>query len=136
MDITLVGKVQEHNNEMLAKDSKFIWITLTEKDDKNKMENIINLYNRGSINYGFSYFNDYPNKKLKITINKKRNEYNIYNYASLDLIKLPFSEWYERDIKITARVNKRSFKTYKQNETEYVNIVYFSLKKIELVKYD
>lgn len=135
MDITLIGKIQEHNNESLEKDSKFLWITLTDNADKKRMENIIESYNKGVIKYGFSYFRDYPNMKLKITIPKRNKEHNIYNYSSMNLIKMQFKDWYKYDVKITVRANKRSFKTYKNNVTECVNIVYFSLKKIELMEY-
>lgn len=134
MEKVFIGKIHTHNTD-LCKDIKYFWLTLMDTEEKNKMDNMIKTYNHGVIKYSFSYYNDYPNMKLKITVNKKNKEHNIYRYSSIDLINLPFSEWYKYDLKITAKVNKRSFKVFKHGETEINNIVFFTLKKIELIKY-
>ncbi len=90
MEKTFIGKIHSHNTN-LEKDIKYLWLTLTDQDEKNKMENIIKMYNCGNKKYSFSYYKDYSNTKLKITVNKKNKEYNNYKYASLELINMPFS---------------------------------------------
>lgn len=135
MEVTFIGRIHEHNNKALSKNSKYLWLTLIDAEEKYKMGNIIKLFNQGNAKYSFSYYKDYPNMKLKINIPKKKNEYNIYKYSSIDLIKLSFLDWYKHDIKITAKVNKHTFKKYNINETEISNVIFLSLIKIEVMKY-
>ena len=91
MEVVFIGRLNEHINTY-SKDTKYLWLTLVDDKEKNKMDNIMKQYNQGNVKHSFSYYREYPNMKLKINIPKKNKEYNIYKYSSIDLIKMSFSE--------------------------------------------
>lgn len=132
MELELTGIIQDYNNKEFNKNSKYIWLTITESNDICKINNIINTYNSGNTKYSFSFYKDYPNMKLKINIPKKNKEHNILNYTSLNLINIPLNVWCKYYVKVRVKLYKKTFKKFNNNSVEIYNTAFFNIIKIML----